>query len=115
MSVTTTAPTQPLITGGLTAAAVAAAATATVAAAGEFAGISLVVGGAPIPVSGFAYLAGILHQGQRGRLWQGVQSTHAGHGGAFDLFCRAHACQVFDLYGWTSTTLPPRALAPTSG
>jgi hypothetical protein len=56
MSVTTTAPTQPLITGGLTAAAVAAAATATVAAAGEFAGISLVVGGAPIPVSGFAVL-----------------------------------------------------------
>ena len=56
MSVTTTAPTQPLITGGLTAAAVAAAATATVAAAGEFAGISLVVGGAPIPVFGFAVL-----------------------------------------------------------
>jgi hypothetical protein len=38
-------------TGGLT-----AAATATVAAAGEFAGISLVVGGTPIPVSGFAVL-----------------------------------------------------------
>ena len=56
MSVTTTAPAKPLITGGLTAAAVAAAATATVAAAGEFAGISLVVGGAPIPVSGFAVL-----------------------------------------------------------
>jgi hypothetical protein len=56
MSVITVAPAKPLITGGLTAAAVAAAATATVAAAGEFAGISLVVGGAPIPVSGFAVL-----------------------------------------------------------
>jgi hypothetical protein len=61
MSVTTTAPAKPLttgglITGGLTAAAVAAAATSTVAAAGEFAGISLVVNGAPIPVSGFAVL-----------------------------------------------------------
>jgi hypothetical protein len=56
MSVITVAPAKPLITGGLTATAVAAAATATVAAAGEFAGISLVVGGAPIPVSGFAVL-----------------------------------------------------------
>src|SRR5260370_22054930 len=56
MSVITVAPAKPLITGGLTAAAVAAAATATVAAAGEFAGISLVVGGAPIPVFGFAVL-----------------------------------------------------------
>ena len=56
MSVITVAAAKPLITGGLTAAAVAAAATATVAAAGEFAGISLVVGGAPIPVSGFAVL-----------------------------------------------------------
>ncbi|TMR13885.1 hypothetical protein ETD86_29895 [Nonomuraea turkmeniaca] len=53
---TTTGPAKPLILGGLTAAVVAAAATATVAAAGEFAGISLVVGGAPIPVSGFAVL-----------------------------------------------------------
>ncbi|MDX3099921.1 DUF6069 family protein [Nonomuraea angiospora] len=53
---TTTAPAKPLITGGLTAAVVAAAATAAVAAAGEFAGISLVVGGASIPVSGFAVL-----------------------------------------------------------
>jgi hypothetical protein len=53
---TTTAPAKPLIGGGLTAAAVAGAATATVAAAGEFAGISLVVGGAPIPVFGFAVL-----------------------------------------------------------
>jgi hypothetical protein len=56
MSVTTTAPAKPLVTGGLTAAAVAAAATATVAAAGEFAGISRSVGGTPIPVSGFAVL-----------------------------------------------------------
>jgi hypothetical protein len=56
MSVTTTAPAKPLITSGLTAVAVAAVATATVAAAGEFAGVSLVVGGAPIPVSGFAVL-----------------------------------------------------------
>jgi hypothetical protein len=52
MSVTTTAattaPAKSLITVGLTAAAVAAA--------GEFAGISLAVGGAPIPVSGFAVL-----------------------------------------------------------
>src|SRR4030088_2195929 len=59
MSVTTAAPPKPLITGGLTAVAVAAAATATVAAAGEFAGISLVVGGAPIPVFGFAVLTAI--------------------------------------------------------
>jgi hypothetical protein len=59
MSVTTTTTTaraKPLITGGLVATAVAAAATATVAAAGEFAGISLAVGGAPIPLSGFAVL-----------------------------------------------------------
>jgi hypothetical protein len=59
MSVLTTAPTKPLITGGLTAAAVAAVATATIAAAGEFAGISLAVGGAPIPVPGFAMLTAI--------------------------------------------------------
>jgi hypothetical protein len=56
MSVITTAPAKPLITGGLTATAVAAVATATVASAGQFAGISLVVNGAPIPVSGFAVL-----------------------------------------------------------
>jgi hypothetical protein len=59
MSAITIAPAKPLITGGLIAAAVAAAATSTVAAAGEFAGISLVVGGAPIPVSGFAVLTAI--------------------------------------------------------
>ncbi|MDR8407398.1 DUF6069 family protein [Nonomuraea sp. 3-1Str] len=55
-TVTTTAPAKPLIIGGLAAAAVAAAATAAVAAAGDFAGISLAVGGVPIPVSGFALL-----------------------------------------------------------
>jgi hypothetical protein len=58
MSVITT-PAKPLITGGLTAAAVAAVATAVVASAGEFAEISLVVNGAPIPVSGFAVLTAI--------------------------------------------------------
>ncbi|MBD2900694.1 hypothetical protein amrb99_97030 [Actinomadura sp. RB99] len=45
-----------LIARGLTAAAVAAVATAASAAAGKAAGISLVVGGAPIPVAGFATL-----------------------------------------------------------
>jgi hypothetical protein len=59
MSVTTIAPAKPLVTGGLTAAAVAAVATATVAAAGQFAGISLAVGGAPIPVPGFAVLTAV--------------------------------------------------------
>ncbi len=58
-SVTTTAPAKPLVTGGLIAAAGAAVATAAVAAAGEFAGVSLVVNGAPIPVPGFAVLTAI--------------------------------------------------------
>ncbi|GAB2848656.1 hypothetical protein GCM10027176_60170 [Actinoallomurus bryophytorum] len=52
----TAAPAKSLIFGGLTAAALAAAATATLAAVGKAAGISLVVGGGPIPVSGFAVL-----------------------------------------------------------
>lgn len=39
------------------------------------------------------------------------RATHAGQGGAFDLYCRTHAHQVFDLYGWITTDLPPRALA----
>ncbi|MDX8031016.1 hypothetical protein SK803_12375 [Lentzea sp. BCCO 10_0856] len=39
------------------------------------------------------------------------RATHAGRCGAFDLYCRTHARQVFDLYGWTTTALPPRALA----
>jgi hypothetical protein len=61
MSVTTTlnpttAPAKPLIIGGLTASAVAAAATATIAAAGDFAGVSLAVGGKAIPLNGFAML-----------------------------------------------------------
>ncbi|MGN9841344.1 DUF6069 family protein [Nonomuraea sp. H19] len=55
-TVATTAPAKPLITGGLTVAVVAGAATAAVAAAGEFTGIGLAVGDAPIPVSGFAVL-----------------------------------------------------------
>lgn len=62
MSVTTTAAVKPLkslIGGGLTAAAIASVATATVAAVGEFAGISLDVGGTPIPVPGFAMLTAI--------------------------------------------------------
>ncbi|GLZ30854.1 hypothetical protein Lesp02_30430 [Lentzea sp. NBRC 105346] len=41
------------------------------------------------------------------------RATHAGQGGAFDLYCRTHARQVFDLYGWTTTALPPRTLART--
>jgi hypothetical protein len=59
MSVTTTAPTKPLVIAGLIATAVAAAATTAVAAAGEFAGVSLAVGGAPIPVAGFAMLTAV--------------------------------------------------------
>jgi hypothetical protein len=59
LTATTTAPARRLIIGGLTAAALASAATAAVAAVGDFAGVSLVVGGAPIPVSGFAVLTTI--------------------------------------------------------
>jgi hypothetical protein len=40
------------------------------------------------------------------------RATQAGQRGASDLYCRAHARQVFDLYGWTTTALRPRALAP---
>jgi hypothetical protein len=40
------------------------------------------------------------------------RATRAGQSGAFDLYCRAHARQVFDLYGWATTALSPRALAP---
>ncbi|WP_433327818.1 DUF6069 family protein [Spirillospora sp. CA-294931] len=58
-SITTTASTRRLIAGGLTAAAVAAAATAAVAAAGDLAGISLAVGGKPIPPTGFAVLTAV--------------------------------------------------------
>lgn len=68
MSVTTATPTKTttattpaasttsLIGRGLAAACVAGAATAAVAATGELAGISLAVGGAPIPVFGFTVL-----------------------------------------------------------
>ncbi|MEU5879385.1 DUF6069 family protein [Spirillospora sp. NPDC047279] len=59
-SVTTApAPAKPLIAGGLVAVAVASAATAATATAGDFAGISLLVGGKPIPPSGFAVLTAI--------------------------------------------------------
>ena len=56
---TTTAPAKPLIRDGLAATALAAVATATVAAVGDAVGISLEVGGAPIPVSGFAVLTAV--------------------------------------------------------
>ncbi|SDI52193.1 hypothetical protein SAMN05192558_108370 [Actinokineospora alba] len=55
----TTAPAKPLVISGLTATAVAAVATTALAAAGEGAGISLSVGGAPIPVTGFGVLTAI--------------------------------------------------------
>jgi hypothetical protein len=47
-----------LVTGGL-AAAVASAATTTVAAAGQFAGIDVAVGGMPIPAFGFTTLTAL--------------------------------------------------------
>ncbi|GAB2857208.1 hypothetical protein GCM10022221_66000 [Actinocorallia aurea] len=56
MTVTTSVSAKPLIVRGVLAAVVAAAATASVAAVGEFAGISRDVGGEPIPVAGFATL-----------------------------------------------------------
>ncbi|KZB82951.1 DUF6069 family protein [Amycolatopsis regifaucium] len=56
MSIATAVPAKSLLIGGSTAAVAAAVATAAVAAAGEAAGISLAVGGAPIPVAGFAVL-----------------------------------------------------------
>ncbi|MBO2448537.1 hypothetical protein J4573_15650 [Actinomadura barringtoniae] len=55
----TTVPTKSLIVNGLTAAAIAAAATATVAAAGDVAGINVAVSAKPIPPSGFAVLTAI--------------------------------------------------------
>ena len=56
----TTAPkTGSLAWAGVTAAAVASVATAAVAAGGHAAGVSLNVGGAPIPVQGFAMLTAI--------------------------------------------------------
>lgn len=67
MSVTTAAPTTttttatagrvtPLIVDGLVAACVVGVATAAVAAAADLSGISLAVGGAPIPAIGFTVL-----------------------------------------------------------
>ncbi|MEV0562568.1 DUF6069 family protein [Dactylosporangium sp. NPDC050588] len=51
--------TTALVVTGLAATAVASAATSAVAAAGSAAGISLNVGGAPIPVPGFATLTAV--------------------------------------------------------
>jgi len=51
-----TAATGPLVGAGLVAAVLASVATMLVAAAGRAAGISLDIGGAPIPVLGFAVL-----------------------------------------------------------
>ena len=53
------AATRSLIGAGVVALALASGATATVAAAGHAAGISLAVGGAPIPVTGFAVLTAV--------------------------------------------------------
>jgi hypothetical protein len=54
-----TTTTGSLVGTGLAAAALASVATAIVAAAGNAAGISLEVGGAPIPVPGFAVMTAI--------------------------------------------------------
>ena len=54
-----TASTGPLVGAGVVATAVACVATSAVAAAGHAAGIGLEVGGAPIPVSGFAVLTAV--------------------------------------------------------
>jgi hypothetical protein len=61
MSATKTAitTTVPLVGTGVVAAAVASGATAIVAAASQAAGISLEVGGAAIPASGFAVLTAV--------------------------------------------------------
>lgn len=56
LATTTATSSKSMLVGGLTAVPVAAAAAATIAATGEFAGISLDVGGAPIPVYAFAVL-----------------------------------------------------------
>ncbi|HEX6403053.1 MAG TPA: DUF6069 family protein [Pseudonocardiaceae bacterium] len=54
-----TAPTGSLVGTGVVAAALASGATTIVAAAGHAVGISLDVGGAPIPVLGFAVLTAL--------------------------------------------------------
>lgn len=56
---TATSRTGALIGAGVAAAAVASAATMAVAAAGHAAGVSLDMGGAPIPVTGFGMLTAI--------------------------------------------------------
>lgn len=58
VTTTATSPSsaQPLVIGGAIAAVVAGAATTAIAAVGQLAGISLVVGGTPIPVPGFGVL-----------------------------------------------------------
>jgi hypothetical protein len=56
VTTTATSSARPLVIDGLIAAVVAGAATAAVAAVGQFAGISLVIGGMPISVFGFAVL-----------------------------------------------------------
>ncbi|MEV0570284.1 DUF6069 family protein [Dactylosporangium sp. NPDC050588] len=56
VTTTRTSTTGSLVGTGLVAIALASGATTVVAAAGNAAGISLDVGGAPIPVSGFAML-----------------------------------------------------------
>jgi len=53
------ATTRSLVGAGVVALALASGATAAVAAAGHAAGISLDVGGAPIPVTGFAVLTAV--------------------------------------------------------
>ena len=40
------------------------------------------------------------------------RATRTGQRDAFDRYCRTHARQVFDLYGWTTTALRPGALVP---
>jgi hypothetical protein len=64
MSTTTTVPTVSSTTGslirtGVVAAVLASAATTLVAATGSAAGISLDLGGAPLPVTGFALLTAV--------------------------------------------------------
>ena len=58
-TVVPTASTRSLLVAGVAATAVASVATAAVAAAGHAAGISLDVGGAPIPITGFASMTAL--------------------------------------------------------
>jgi hypothetical protein len=54
-----TGKTRSLLVAGVAAAAVASVATSSVAAVGHAAGISLEVGGAPIPITGFASMTAV--------------------------------------------------------